>query len=458
VLVPPGVGADLYLWAGAAVGEGACRAFDSTFTLGRGGLLRIAPPEVDTSGCDPETAAIDDVFFRHLADTSTWEVSGSQMTLSDAAGEPLLTFTSAVVPEDPSVAPWRLARITSADGSPGRAVEGSDAGLQFLPGGRVVGRTGCGRLLGSYSTNGTTIDITDLQHRLTDCTGEIRSQAEQLISALPRISDFTLRPAGLSLSDETGVTRLAFVPDIRLGQRTWTPTEVMNGDGEVVLDDEALASSSIRFGNAGVDGRTLCRRYSGESLRSGLALTVFELAPVKGSCRAADDEAAYLGALRGVASHALRGSELQLLDKDGEPVVRLQEQAPLLGVDWQLSRIDMAARGQKVKRRAPVSETPLRATFVEDGVLVGTTGVNSFDATYEAGGSAIDITAPQTSGAACRTRAARRSAGCRLEVRYLDFLDRVDQYVVSEDRLVLLAASRPLLEFVPAQDADDDAG
>ena len=42
---------------------------------------------------------------------ASWEVDGSQMTLADAAGEELLAFTNARVPEDPTIAPWRLSRV-----------------------------------------------------------------------------------------------------------------------------------------------------------------------------------------------------------------------------------------------------------------------------------------------------------------------------------------------------------
>ena len=85
VLVPPGIGAELYLWADVARGQGACATFDSTYTVGRD-LLQIAPPEIAAGECDPEAAAIDEVFFPALADTDSWKVDGSQLTLSDAAG------------------------------------------------------------------------------------------------------------------------------------------------------------------------------------------------------------------------------------------------------------------------------------------------------------------------------------------------------------------------------------
>ena len=107
--MPPGLGADLYLWANEVRGTGACNPFDSTYTVGRD-RLTIFPPEVQPATCDPEAAGLDEILLKLLTDVSSWTISGSQMTLSDAAGEEMLTFTNARVPEDPTIAPWRLSR------------------------------------------------------------------------------------------------------------------------------------------------------------------------------------------------------------------------------------------------------------------------------------------------------------------------------------------------------------
>ena len=274
------------------------------------------------------------------------------------------------------------------------------------------------------------------------------------MATLPEITDFSLRPSGLSLADGSGAPRLAFVPEIPLAQRTWTPTEVIDRDGETVLEAGDLAASSIRFGPSRVDGRSLCGRYAGSNLRSGLALTMFELDPPGGSCGDGEEELAFVRALSNVASHALRGSNLELLDQDGEPVMRLQPQAPLMNVEWQVSRID-TSNGRKARMRAPDTDDPrgLRATFVEDGVMFGDTGVGSFRATYEAGGSGVGIDAPTPNGDFCRRRANRRSRECALENRYLGFLDEVDTYVVRDGSLQLLDGSRRRLEFVPARES-----
>ncbi|CAN5744148.1 hypothetical protein BH23CHL8_BH23CHL8_13180 [soil metagenome] len=451
-LVPPGVSADLIFWADILVGTSACGQLASTYRLAPG-VLRIAPPEVQARPCDAESGSIDEIFFRHLANTADQSIDGSVMEFDDATGAALLTFTKAEVPDDPTIAPWRLARITRADGSVGPAVAGSDPSATFLPGGRVVGRTGCGAFLGSYETNDTRVAISDLAFRLESCTPDVRAQAELITETLGQVTDFVISPAGLALADETGVTRLAWVPSIPLSERNWTPVEVLNEDGDVALPRERLDTTSLRFTGNTVDGRTMCRAYSGRNLRSGLALTIFDAAPAKGFCKPKDAEGTFLGALGQVAAHALRGSRLELLDKDGDPLVRLVAQPDLLGVRWELTRMDWSPGRGRADMRESVEGVALpSATFINGGsILQGETGANTYDAFYEAAGSTISIRDPRSSGKDCVKPRRQRRPLCQQEAFFLQRLTEADGYIVLPDRLRLLRGNRFILEFRPAQ-------
>jgi heat shock protein HslJ len=451
-LVPPGIGADLIFWADVLVGTSACGELSSSYRLAPG-VLRIAPPEVRARQCDAESQAIDEIFFRHLADTTDQSIDGSVMEFDDATGNALLTFTRAEVPDDPTIAPWRLARVTEPDGSVGPVVAGSDPSATFLPGGRVVGRTGCGAFLGSYDTNDTRLAIRDLAFRFESCTPDVRAQAELITETLVDVTDFAVTPAGMALADASGVTRLAWVPSIPLTGRNWTPVAVLDPDGEVALPSERLASVSLRFSGNGVDGRTMCRAYSGRNLRSGLALTIFDAAPAKGYCKPKNAERTYLGALGQVAAHALRGSQLELLDKDGQPLVRLVAQPDLQGVRWELTRLDWAPGRGRGDMREPVEGVPLpSATFINgENVLQGETGANAYNALYEAAGSTISIRDPRSSTQDCRTARRQGRPICRQEAFFLQRLTEANGYIVQSDRLRLLRGNRVILEFRPAQ-------
>jgi heat shock protein HslJ len=484
VPVPPGIGITMLLFADTVTIEGACSSARSEFSL-QAQSIEISPPAIEARGCDPATQAIDDAFYQGLTETSTWETSGGcetagaacrppLLTLKDVVGDPVMTLTSATLPADPGLSRWDLGRIGAADGAIAPVITGVDPWIEFQRGGHVVGSSGCGSFLGTYTTNGTTMRISDVVTASPDCTSALREQADTIIATLGEVTDFEVLPAGLVLKDAGGLTRLAFVPAIDLEGRTWTPFEVRR-DGEVLETESGLlGTSAVRFAGREADGRSICRTFEGQQLSSGLALTVVGLRPDeryrcgrarKGQFPAQDVEAAFLGALERTASHALRGDELVLMDVDGNTVLRLEPQAPLAGPTWVLDEIDIAPLARSPKRRKPiVADQPITAVFSELGFLQGSTGVTEYDAEYaQRRGGQIDITDPVPLETVCRGPQRSRKPLCVQQQRFLEYLERADVIVVRADgsEMRLNDGERILLRFVPeslaAEPAEDEA-
>ncbi|MEA2025574.1 MAG: META domain-containing protein, partial [Chloroflexota bacterium] len=225
--VPAGVGATLQLFSNSAFGEAACSTYDSRYTRSRETLF-IDPPDIERFECDPASQAFDDAFYQNLTDTASITVSDSILTLHDSSLAELMTLTRAVIDDDPTVARWDLTRIGTAEGSIEPVIQGLDPWVEFLRGGRLVGNTGCGSFLGSYTINDSTMSINDVAYRLESCTDSARRQAEQVTRTLDEITDFEVLPAGLALRDENGTMRLALAPTLDLSERTWTPIEILN--------------------------------------------------------------------------------------------------------------------------------------------------------------------------------------------------------------------------------------
>ena len=136
---------------------------------------------------------------------------------------------------------------------------------------------------------------------------------------------------------------MALVPAIDLGRRTWTPTEILDDDGKVIFGTDRLNTSAVRFAGGIADGRSICRGFEGGSLRSGLALSAFDLVPDRqrlpqAARRRGTQQPGRRGRLPGHPRdrlvHALRGSELELMDVEGRPVMRLVPQSELVGPTW----------------------------------------------------------------------------------------------------------------------------
>ncbi len=457
--VPAGVGATLQLFSNSAFGEAACSTYDSRYTRSRETLF-IDPPDIEHFECDPASQAFDDAFYQNLADTASITVSDSILTLHDSSLTELMTLTRAVIDDDPTVAHWDLARIGTAEGSIEPVIQGLESWVEFLRGGRLVGNTGCGSFLGSYTINDSTMSISDVAYRLESCTDSARRQAEQVIGTLDEITDFEVLPAGLALRDENGTMRLALAPTLDLGERTWTPIEILGDKGDTLYDADRLNTSAVKFFGKKAEGRSICGSFSGKGLTSGLALSATDIeltgkpCPKKGDSRAV--ESAFIGALREASSHALRGSELELKDVDGNTLMRLQPQAELVGPTWVVSLMDLTPNAAKKTKRAPKGATPLTATFEEIGVVLGDTGAadgrgsNVYLASYNTpAASTIRIWDVDIDGRACAGKKAR-SAACQQQKRFLDLLQSADGYIPRETDLRLLKGARPIIWFVPA--------
>ncbi len=461
---PAGVGATLNLFSTSAFGEAACSSYDTTFARQEETLF-IDPPQTTQFDCDPSSQAFDEAFYQNLVETQSIGVSGSILTLFDIIGSPIMTLTRATVDDDPTVARWSLARIADADGSIEPVIQGLDPWIEFLRGGRLVGSTGCGSFLGSYALNDGTMNISDVAYRLDACTESVQQQAERILATLDVVTDFDVLPAGLSLQDRDGTTRLALTPDIDLQRRTWTPIAVYGDDGEVAWGPELLETSAVKFSDDSAAGRSACRAFEADSLRSGLALSVSGTEMIGPKCPKSSDESnprlfvelerAYIRALGAVSSHALRGSELELKDVEGNTLMRLLPQAELVGPTWVVHRLAYTPNRADPSLKRPIRGTAITADFADLGVVTGDTGAddgsssNTYDAFYRSPkATRISITQVSVSGRACDGKK-RRSKTCRQQARYLQLLQLADGYIVKGSELRLLKGSNAIVVFRP---------
>jgi heat shock protein HslJ len=459
--IPAGVGATMLLFSGAASGEGACSTYDSIYSSSND-LLFVSvdptdPAQVQWRECDPTSREFDEAFYDNLARIESISRADSLLVVRDAVGDRLMVFTRAQIDNDPTASRWRLARIGGADGSVEPVIQGLDPWMEFLRGGSVVGSTGCGSFLGKYSTNEGRIDITDVAYRLGVCTDGARSQAETILATLDEVTDFQVRPAGLALEDETGTIRLALTPDLDVAGRTWTPTAVYDGSGKQIYGDgNELTTSAVRFIGGVAQGRSICRPFSANTVRSGLAVSIgqpeFIGAYCKGKVAAGqlgDIEAGFITALEDTSSYSLRGSELTLTDVDGITRAVLEPQPPLTGTTWVVSRM------RKGKKLVTPSGDPITATFEEVdasrvGLVEGKTGVsrpqlgeNEYFGLFETPtATVIDVYQLQVTGKGCRGRLGDTDP-CKDEALFLQLLESASGYVVRDEDLKFYDETQP---------------
>lgn len=439
--VLPGLTADAILWAGSISGSAGCGRYEAPYQLEDQGLT-ISPPLVGETACDPDALALQRVFLASLAAVTGWSIAGSELLLLDAEGVELLRLTSAVVPEELTVASWRLARVVGSSGVLEAVRPGSEPRADFLPGGRVVGDTGCGPFLGSYRVTEGRLSVTDLSARQVDCAPELAAQAESVMAALSSAARFGITPAGLSLLTAAGDQLAAWVPAPPDAGSLWTPTHILDAAGEVIVEPSQLETAVLVLDGLLASGRTNCRAWQVAYRRSGLALTIDPVTVPKGSCKPAAVQRSFITALESVASFAMRGERLELLDAGGRAVMRLAPQPPLAGTRWLLTGLDSADLKSPPRMVKPTTKTPPSAAFgASDGLVAGTTGCNDYDADFSTVGMSIVIADALATSRKCKG-AAKRQEGL-----FLRRLKEVNTFVVQQGGLQLLAGDRVLLTF-----------
>jgi len=221
----------------------------------------------------------------------------------------------------PALAPssWLLATYLGEDGAQVTAVPGTDgAPLAFAADGTFSGSTGCNRISGTFSQEGSGLTMAPGPMTMMGCPPELAVQEAALVAALPTVASFTV-DGTLSLQDADGATVLTYKPGlVGLPKTSWTATGVNNGK-EAVVSTAATGSITMVFGDDGtVAGTGGCNNYTGTYAPTPDGGLTF--GPIAATARACADpdvdatEQAFFAALPKVTSYRLDGLQLTLLD------------------------------------------------------------------------------------------------------------------------------------------------
>lgn len=214
----------------------------------------------------------------------------------------------------------------------------------------------------------------------------------------------------------------------RLEDNPWLVTAIADEDGELAPVIEGT-TPDIHFGEDQVSGSGSCNRYFGPyEATGGGDLRFGELATSMRACLEAvmDQEQAFLAALDAVDSYSIAGDVLEL--RSGNEVLVLFEAIPtsLANTEWRLTGLNNGEQAVV----SVVATTEITATFTEDGTLAGSSGCNSYRATWEAENGTISI------GPAMGTKKMCPGEGVmEQEARYLEVLGLVTTYRLDATRL-----------------------
>jgi len=222
----------------------------------------------------------------------------------------------------------------------------------------------------------------------------------------------------------------------------WQATGIAGADGTMQAP-VASSAPTLTFDVDAVAGNASCNRYFGSFELDGATLTFGPLASTEMFCAdpgVMEQEQAYLTALASVDAWSIENEELTLT-AGGEPVVTYAAiSQDLAGTSWQLVGYN---NGQGGFASVTGSEA-VTAAFSDDGVS-GSSGCNSYTASYEAGDDGSI-----TIGPAAGTRMmCEDDAVMDQEARYLAVLELADTYLIGPGSLEIFdEGGTRLLQYV----------
>ena len=220
---------------------------------------------------------------------------------------------------------------------------------------------------------------------------------------------------------------------------TWQLIAYLDAAGSLTLPyREAPATLTMADGQAG--GNTGCNNYFGSYTLDGDSLSFGPMGATMMMCPEpqAMQEQAYLAGLENVATYAIVGNQLHLLNADGEIIMAFEPQ-----VSVGLTNTVWSATGVNNGNQAVVSlvnGSEITAIFAEDGTLSGSAGCNNYSTSYTIDGDSITI----AMGASTMMFCGEPEGVMDQEAQYLAALETAATYTIAADRLELRTADGAL--------------
>jgi heat shock protein HslJ len=203
---------------------------------------------------------------------------------------------------------------------------------------------------------------------------------------------------------------------------TWRLTAL--GDHRPGVDETQMRPVTAHFEGGRISGFSGCNQYTGGYTLNRDSVVIGSLAGTLMACPEPQMalEKTFMGALTGTLGYAITGDRLTLTPVSGTPLAFQSEPAPTLqGVNWNVTAFNNGRQAVV----GPLMGTTLNMTF-DKGQIHGSSGCNTYRATYTSEGNRLSI------GPAVTTRKACPSEGVMQQEReFLAALESAKLWAIS---------------------------
>jgi heat shock protein HslJ len=223
---------------------------------------------------------------------------------------------SAADPSSLEGVPWVLVSGVDVDGW-----ETVAPSLTF-EGGQVSGSSGCNQFGGSYTVDGSSLELGEIAMTAMGCPPPADEVEQTSMDALQGTAGWRLEGEELVLVDADDAELLRYRPASPEG--SWVATGLLQGDAFTSLLEGTEITATFDDEGA-LSGSAGCNNYNASYTTDGSAIEIDAPSSTKMACPepegVMDQEAAYLAALPNAAAYRVSGSLLELLSAEGTAVV-----------------------------------------------------------------------------------------------------------------------------------------
>ena len=227
--VPEGVTPTLRLEDGQVSGSTGCNSFSGSYTLDATSLTFGALATTAMACADP-LGAVEGPYLVALALVGGWSLTDGTLQLLDAAGQPLLEYSSQAASLEGTT--WILAQ-QAVDGALSPIPDGVLATL-LMQDGASGGSGGCNSWFGDYTLDGTSLTFSDIGSTMMFCEGPAGEVEQAYLANLADVATYTIVGSQLNLLSADGAPLLVFdaapAPSIA---GSWVATSIAMGSGVV---------------------------------------------------------------------------------------------------------------------------------------------------------------------------------------------------------------------------------
>jgi heat shock protein HslJ len=401
--VPRDAGIDLTFWpSGRAAGSGGCNVYASTWTWFGPDRLSFGPISTSRRSCRPGVLRREAAYVERLRSVERFEPRAERLTLITVDGS-MLIFAAGNAGPGIIVGPWRL---VSLDGA--AVPDEVEVSATFDESGTISGSAACNAYSSPYTLDGTAIRTGPVMAQLVSCDEAVMRVEEAYLDALEAATTWSVRGNALRLRARGGEPELEFAAVIpvtfdALTDAGWR----LASYGETELA-RTIGMTAIFGTDGSLTGSAGCNSFTGTYRVDGGSLVIEEVATSSErmcSPEVMGNEAAYLDAMRAVASYKIPENRLRLIAADGLELL-FEGSASTEGGPSE-SQVLADAIGGAVWRLVEASGTDVRAlapitlVLLDDGTVSGVSGCDLYDAAWAVEGDALRFLDATVGGREC---------------------------------------------------------